>query len=346
MAYPSVGQARNSLAHSRRPSLAELAKQPAETAMLHNPNLGKELPPQFATVFELYSRSTPRRNSATVAADGQLQTPSVVPEADDALHPLLLAESYFRYIRFQLAMLLHAAVWNQAVIGLIVGLGDLPWPTRERIQLFQYGLNGIVSKADLLANMSAAYNSACDPALTVSERTRFLTDLASTYDRIYCSRRQAGIQRELSALMAHVSSRETKHADSAPVSRSTGDLAEGLQDHAPTLVRSSSNASGNVPILQLVEEACSTYGVAVVPTSEISDIQKVSLPVTRSEAGMLLLNLESVHFGWAEMQLAMVKDAIAVSQALSGKSPYSPHRSSLIACEQTIRVRFASRLLP
>lgn len=254
-----------------------------------------------------------------MGADGQLQSAPAVAEGEDTLHPLLLTESYFRYIRFQMAMLLNAAVWNQAVISLIVGMGPTTWPARTPAQLFQYGLNGAVNKSDTLGSVSVAYSHACDPALTFPERLHFLSDLASIYERLYCSRRQASIQRELSALMAHTLSKQKAHAETMPLTAPTGDIADGLPERPPTVVKSASETTENTPILLLSEKACEIYGVNVVPISEIAGKQQASLPITRSEAGMLLLNLESVQFGWGELQLAAVKDAIAASQALSGE---------------------------
>lgn len=234
-----------------------------------------------------------------------------------------------KYIRYQIAMLLHGGVWNQAVIGLIVGSGDLAWPARESGQLFRFGLNGIVSRTDILASMSSAYTLACSPAVLVPERIACLKNLEAICSILHCFRRQASLQRHLAALLAASVSQQAAREDVVLGEAPSGDIGESLSSNDQAEAPDANGPSEDRYILSIMEAACTTYGVTVTQASEIADSNQSPMAMTRSEAGMLLIDLESTHFGWAELQLAAVKDAIAVSHKLASMIPPQYDRRDL-----------------
>jgi hypothetical protein len=89
-------------------------------------------------------------------------------------------------------------------------------------------------------------------------------------------------------------------------------------DQGSVGVRMSESSSGNDSVLRLLKQVCKTIGINL----DAVKLVEVSAPVAELEAGAFDDGLESEHpdtYGWSELQVGVVREAVAVAEALPGK---------------------------
>ena len=164
------------------------------------------------------------------------------------------------------------------------------------------------------------------------DRLRVLNSLASMYSCIGFRRKEVYILREVLAVVMDmvISSREETLASG----QDPGGLRPGLgiagveMGHlgaergvtvAPgsVAVRHNLSDEGNDSILKLVKHICEVFGV---------DLNQVSIAAASEEShgkgdtGDDVDDPRSGHYGWSELQLGVVREAVAVAEALPGLS--------------------------
>lgn len=310
-----------------RPALADLTAKPAnDPTLFYNPGLGRDLPPQFATILSLYTRHAPQRNS--VGSDpgaGSVTSPlsptsTALPDSEEQIHPQLFVETCMHFIRLQLAILLSGGAWNLTVIALIVGKGqsiEPTWPSPGPDDLYASSLSSPIPRSAVAATLATAYSYATDPRVSQRARIAFLSSLAGLYACLHYPRKQASLLRELTAVTSAVA---RPHAIDGQQTNGTTREATHPGESLPHLsLPGSSEAACNQSILHLVEKAIKAYGVKVVSPAKTDSPDGTEGDITNSEASMLLLPPSHATFGWPDLQLAIVQDAIRMSEILPGE---------------------------
>lgn len=151
--------------------------------------------------------------------------------------------------------------------------------------------------------------------LHAHDRIRILNALASLYSRLDFKRKEAYVLRELLSVLMDLivcgrqegpmaMNRLSNHLDQKgllPKPLNTGDVA----------VRAPENAAGNSSIVTLMRYVCDIYGVRMGSVAVSEDPSKPTTAEPSDEP-------KSEPFGWPELQAGVVREAVAIAEALPG----------------------------
>jgi hypothetical protein len=174
------------------------------------------------------------------------------------------------------------------------------------MEVFRLSLNSPIKPSDISATLEKGYEYISSWRITINDRIRLLSSYSNIFVKLHYQRRRATIFQELAFAAAGTVAQR----------KSDNDQHSASQDSAPTVVKSASDSASNNAIMQLLDIACDTYGVPVVATAEIAsgetDGEESTVQSDLTEATNIFMN----RFGWASLQVALVKDAIHVAELL------------------------------
>lgn len=208
----------------------------------------------------------------------------------------------------QLLVFLRADLWDGMTVGILVGSASLAWPQLSSTELFRQSLLGSTARTDVETTILMAYAQISSPSLQTQDKLRFLHSIAQAYDTLHLPRKKAVILRQL----ALVSSTEVAQEENKPVEM---DLATDAGDfRGATIVKSGSQASGAADVLDMLRRA---YQIYALP----NPFEEESLRASFVPPEELALVFERIfaHYGWLELQHALVKEAVRVCELLPGK---------------------------
>ena len=155
------------------------------------------------------------------------------------------------------------------------------------------------------------------------DRIRLLQYMATTYSCLGFRRKEVYVLRELLSIVMDllVCSRDevTKDAQSmltAPVF--------GLGIGEPGVaVREHERVDGNESILRLIKYVCEMYGVDLESVKLVGPDSQNELEAGIDEE----VERHKLRYGWDELQLGVVREAVAIAEALPGKFFFLPYQS-------------------
>jgi trafficking protein particle complex subunit 9 len=156
------------------------------------------------------------------------------------------------------------------------------------------------------------------------DRTSILENVAAIYSILGYVRKEAYILREvLGCIMDLVVCGREEGGTTTIAGAGLGiqgvDLGEN-SGRGSVGVRTNDNAQGNESILRVVKHICRVHGIDLEAVKLISD-------KTTEESDALLSEdsaeseAETEAYGWPELQIGIMREAIAIAEALPGPSP-------------------------
>ena len=253
------------------------------------------------------ARDLPDKYSAVIAAYARLIPPFTATASSDALPPVLFIEACLRFARMQLAVLATGG-WSSAALDAMVSTAPGKPPT------------DIVASAYIKAHIAELLGLAYTPLLAqspVPDRLLFLNTIVAGYSSLGFARKRAAILLEIAAIATDVSR------------RARAEVREGQSPGA--IVSTAPEVDGNDAVLLLLDQCCEAYGVEIVKrfraaeagrrVSVIGGTQQRSTGADAAGDGA-----EDDRFGWPDLQVAVVRDAVKASEMLPGE--LSLHRSA------------------
>lgn len=277
---------------------------------INNAALAKELPPRYNDALLLYTRlAVPNRSSAFASSESQAAVNAsgiATAEPEAIIHPLLYIESCMRCLRMQLALLPRGDVWDDTTVNLLIG-STTSWPRLSASHLFERTLHGSVTRSDIEATIQLAYSQCRSPTLRRQDRVQFLESITEVYDALHLPRRKAIITRELAA---NLSTEVAQEEDFEGEMDLAGDISSLPR---PTIVKSRGQVAGSERVIHLLRNVCLAYSLP-----DPSEETKKSPSTFPSETLLDILNTIFESFGWLELQYALIKETIRISEALPG----------------------------
>jgi hypothetical protein len=182
--------------------------------------------------------------------------------------------------------------------------GQEPPQKSRRSQLNQLAIQSQLSRGTVLGHAEAALGP-FHRAMTKAEQLSVLVEVAWLARWLEMERKEAAATRQVVKLLADVltegreeSQRLTSKAESA-VATTFGSAIEGVS------IRRREMTEGNIGVMALIERVCEVFSIKLVDlnTEQTSKVQ-ANKPA------------DEPRFGWPEMQVAILKEAIAVAEAL------------------------------
>lgn len=191
----------------------------------------------------------------------------------------------------------------------------------RRLSLIDLASRSEVSRQSIFGHAQAA-TSAFRRAMTAADQLAVFAEVAWLARWLELERKEASATREIVRLltMAVVEGREehrdqqSEHPVTSPAELPGPDLS-----HAVTIRRKEST-EGNAGVMALIERVCAVFGVDL-----LSFTDEPSEPVLQAAQ-----ELRPTHFGWPELQVEIMKEAIAVAEALPD------HPSAVRLCVSTL----------
>lgn len=218
-----------------------------------------------------------------------------------------------------LALLLRNNIWDLKAVSFLIGFQQPPFPSLSQNDLLRAAVSSSIGRLAVVRTLNAAYGQIASTNISTQYRLQLLTSVAAIFGKLHMDRKRATVVREIAALSANaLSTRDLR--EQLPVGDThEADLASQGHLVRPTMIKSSFSSNGSEVVIELIEQACGVYGLQVVPSAEMAtrspskgDIQTL-MP---SEASMLLLSDSSAKFGWPDLKVAVVKDAIRMAEAM------------------------------
>jgi hypothetical protein len=145
--------------------------------------------------------------------------------------------------------------------------------------------------------------------MTKAEQLSILVEVVWIARWLEMERKEAAATRQVAKLLANVlaegreeSQRLVSKTDSA-ISTTFGSANEGVA------IRRREMSEGNTGVMELLERVCTTFGIKLV------DFEGEMSPTVTQAAK----DVTEARFGWPEMQVEVMKEAIAVAEALPGE---------------------------
>lgn len=266
------------------------------------------------------------------------------PPDPDRTHPLIYAEACLRNARFLLAVWESSGWIDRALDRLILPLPRLKGEettSAEQARLARMSslsASNTVPRSDIAEWISLAHVSQL-ASLNLPIRLKVLGEISSLFGRIGYRRKESFVLREIAALCgAGVIGKgveiftpvETSRPNTAtstifeeiPGAESTFERRSstaggGKEKKSSSAVRTTSDSAGNECVIQLVEKVCDAFGIEVVPRAKERKMEdKLSKTIQRRQYGGG--NNGKQPFGWPLLQAGVLKDAIAIAEALPG----------------------------
>ena len=273
----------------------------------------------------------------------------------DRTHPILYVECCLRAAWFLVAVSEVKGDIRQAIKLLVPVLEPVlepPPPPRERqraVRLASLSPSNAVPRATIAGWASEAYTSLL-ATVALPVRMRLTGEIASVYGRIGYRRKEAMLLRELAGLCAQgvagrgvevfsveeqadgststtIIEEDENGAPAMPAKQSASappklprrvppSLLAAAGERGGSIVRTTSDATGNDSIIRLAERVCDAFGITVVPRlipEPAGGNKRRSMMQGRALA---LQEDERRRFGWARLQVGLLKDAVAIAEAL------------------------------
>ena len=308
-----------------RPDLTQLTTQPAsapDAGILQSATLSRELPALYQNVLALYARASQQRialNGQTDGSASMFASPSIAGDGSGPIHPLLYIEACFRCARMELALLLRNSVWDTQTVSLLMGLQSAKWPSPTYLELFKLSNDSSTSRFDIASTLYLAYSPLSNQQLQPRARIRFLSSIAGMYAYLHFPRKRAIVLRELAAVAAYAASLESNRLQEG-VTGLDEKSNETFDSKELTSVKSAPDVIGSEAIIRLIQLACEAFGVPVIPPAEIirsEDESELGQKKFLQSEVTISSGTGRFRFGWPELQVALVKDAIAISETLA-----------------------------
>jgi len=183
--------------------------------------------------------------------------------------------------------------------------GDEPAHGRSRrSQLQQLAIQSQLSRSSVLGHAEAALGP-YRRALTKAEQLAVHVEVVWLARWLEMERKEAAATRQVVKLLANVLAEgreETQRVTRAGSANSTtfGSASQGVA------IRRREMTEGNLGVMELIERVCSAFGIKLV------DFEGEKNPTVTQAAK----EVDEARFGWPEMQVAVMKEAIAVAEAL------------------------------
>lgn len=290
-------------------------------------------------------------------------TPSGQPlDTESPTLSLLLCQAALRHAHFLLAIWSNKGMGRSAFDTMLGQTPCQPLSLTSPSEALYYRMSAITSIPRSM--IGEAMNPAHGPHLMhllPRDQLQILSLIAAMYSCLGFRRKEVYILREVLAVVMDmvVASREEATAKAAKAIMS-GEASEGKSpipqnpglgiagaglDHSSSLpssatglgagtvgVRANVSNDGNESILRVVEYVCDMYGVDL---SEVGITSPGSDPPEGESKGdhdSPALSVEdegaTEAFGWPELQLGVVREAVAIAEALPGESTWSKTRCS------------------
>ncbi|GAA5925915.1 hypothetical protein JCM1841_004039 [Sporobolomyces salmonicolor] len=328
--------------NSRPPSVPQRTDSPAQSQPTDISTFLSSIPDRLSQAVSLYEKMlTP------------LDLPVDAPPPDpDRAHPLIYSEACLRCAHFLLAVYEARGSMPKALERLVspsLAASSLTSPTStidhaRTARLASLAPSNTVPRSSIAQWISNAYSPHL-ALLSLPIRLRITAEVASLFGRIGYRRKEAFVLRELAALCAEgVAGKgiEVFPVDGAlapspipeepsirRVDRAAAPddalLSNGASrkppirvaaDRTASIVRTMSDSAGNDSIVRIAEKVCEAFGIRVAPQLTVADAK-----TDRRKSLMQGLTLEIMEsgvgtFGWPGLQMGVLKDAIAIAEAL------------------------------
>lgn len=184
---------------------------------------------------------------------------------------------------------------------------DLAQSHKRRIQLNQLAIQSQLTRSSVLGHAEAALGP-YRRAMTKAEQLSVLVEVVWLARWLDMERKAASATRQVVKLLANLVSegreeslRLTSKTESA-ISTTFGSANQGVAIHRREMT------GGNSSVLALVDQVCTAFGLKLV---DFNNDRSPTITQGTKE-------VTDPRFGWPEMQVEVVKEAIAVAEALPG----------------------------
>ncbi len=213
--------------------------------------------------------------------------------------------------------------WNSFTLNSLVhssGVIRLPKYSRSRLDADDAqadSLSGAPTRSDISSSLSLAHGPWI-LHLGSREKIDVLRFMASLYDSLSYRRKEAYVLRELVSCVMDlfVHGREESRGTSVVSSASLDASGERGDREGEVGIREAHDITGNNSIIEIVKYVCKVHGVdlgCAQFSDDSSQIQALSSSSGRRRKA------ETLHFGWPELQIGLVREALAIAEGLPGK---------------------------
>ncbi|KAG9008552.1 hypothetical protein FRB93_006471 [Tulasnella sp. JGI-2019a] len=286
--------------------------------------------------IQLYARATPTSMSAVATHT----TPGFPPDEELTALSYLYSQSVLRHTNFLMAIWADKGWCPAALRSLLQGSRPESLDPDIVSEAYLCGLSTVatISRATISATVSQAHGPHI-MHLQPSDRLRTLNAIAATYSCLGFKRKEVFVLREVLASVMDmlVTAREeasrtttnngqhvglgipgaelpvTPAAPPLDSKRTTGSLGNVVS-------RENVNDAGNESVLKLVRYVCGIYGVdltkvGIVEANEIESQEQVD-DIENDDVSTLSPGDGVDRFGWPDLQLGVVREAVAIAEAL------------------------------
>lgn len=222
-----------------------------------------------------------------------------------------------------LLRILTAKGWTATALSSLVlrsEIGTITIPSVSKLEaetVQSDGAQSIPFPADISGTLALAHGPWLIH-LGPRERLEVLRFMAKMYFALSYRRKEAYVLREMVSCIMDlvVHSREEIRgavASSASASRSAFGQADDEDGHRVG-VRATDEITGNDSVIRLVVYICGIYGVKLDSYRFFDDVEDTSSKPTDGN-----VNGARSHFGWPELQIGLVREALAIAEGLPGK---------------------------
>lgn len=181
-------------------------------------------------------------------------------------------------------------------------------------------LSGIPSRSDISSSLSLAHGPWI-LHLGPREKIDVLRVMASLYESLSYRRKEAYVLRELVSCVMDlfVHGREESRGSSVVSSRTSLDGSGDRGDREGEVgVREADDITGNSSIVEIIKYVCKVHGVDLGCAQFSDDSNPIPNEVLSSSPTRLRRTATSCHFGWPELQIGLVREALAIAEGLPG----------------------------
>ncbi|KAF8522281.1 TRAPP II complex [Hysterangium stoloniferum] len=249
----------------------------------------------------LYSRATPSVGTSS-------------PEVDSSLIILLYTNCVTRHASLLFSIWASKGWGPLAFVTLIrpgLPLTFTPTPPDESHRIRLSTITGI-SRATI-ANTLAQAHGPFLLHLEPHDRIRLLQHMAATYSCLGFRRKEVYVLRELLSTVMDVLVCNRDEAMKTAREKGSGMPALNSKELRTIGFRERENAEGNESIMELVRYVCEVYGIDLTAVKLLdSDV----LDDIETTADTEMPEMCKSQFGWDELQLGVVREAVAIVEAL------------------------------
>ena len=167
------------------------------------------------------------------------------------------------------------------------------------------------------SHISAALANAHGPFLVhlrPQEKIRVLSSLVSLYSNLGYQRKEAYILRELLSVLLDMivcGREELRGSITSPTANGVNGNSSPVVERGTVAIRAPESGEGNGSILALVRRICDVYGVPL-DVIDLYDDGDDGLQAASTGSD----DPQREHFGWPELQVGAVREAMAIAEAL------------------------------